>query len=75
MKRSKMISFQNRATIHFMSEVEAVTHVAVSREIVGQTKPLLHSELKKYNTPLIPGMKSEVQEQAVTGDETMEEKA
>ncbi|VBB25939.1 unnamed protein product [Acanthocheilonema viteae] len=53
---------KNRTAIHFLSDVEAVAHVALSKEVIGQTKPLLSSELAKYNTSIIPVVRTQVQE-------------
>lgn len=68
----KAIDFQNRPTIDFSSEVKAATHVALPSEVVGQRKPLLPSELTRYDAPVVPVV---AQAQSVVEHETVEEKA
>ncbi|EJW88892.1 hypothetical protein WUBG_00197 [Wuchereria bancrofti] len=61
----------NCPVINFPSEVETAVHVALSREIIGQKKPLLCSELTKYDIPVAPVVKPQVQAQTVTNREAM----
>ncbi|VDM06624.1 unnamed protein product, partial [Wuchereria bancrofti] len=62
---------KNCPVINFPSEVETAVHVALSREIIGQKKPLLCSELTKYDIPVAPVVKPQVQAQTVTNREAM----
>ncbi|KAK6108740.1 Rhomboid family protein [Brugia pahangi] len=66
---------KNHPVINFPSEVETAVHVvALPREIIGQKKPLLRSELAKYDIPVVSVVKPQVQAQTVTDRETIGEK-
>ncbi|EFO22618.2 rhomboid family protein [Loa loa] len=65
---------KNRSAIHFSSEVEAAAQFTLPREVIGQKKPLLPSELTKYDGSVVPVVRSQAQVQTVIDHETVEKK-